>query len=196
MDNQIWREYQEAGDIAALEAGAYRSVLPLMVFCDEPATTVPMDFDPTIYEHKKILIVPSGALNGYEGSKFFKARLDEFVKQGGVIICFSQPWGYNYGALPPMGPDPGPLPAPPYPPHFVERGKRNGSEEGKTNLAGYGFQQDQNCSYKGSYLDQIHPILKNQQDAQMFITSDAEPTYATIGLARQIYLLPAWVGKM
>ncbi|MBI4680955.1 MAG: hypothetical protein HY753_07075, partial [Nitrospirae bacterium] len=42
-----------------------------------------------------LLLIPSGGLYGLENSAFFKATLDEYVKNGGTLIVFAQQHGYE-----------------------------------------------------------------------------------------------------
>jgi hypothetical protein len=55
-------------------------------------------------------------------------------------------------------------------------------------LAGLGWQEDQNCYYKGSYLDQAHPVLKDQQDGEIDVYTDgfftSWPQWATTPIRR------------
>jgi len=48
----------------------------------------------------KVLIIPSGGLYGKENNTQFKERISNFVENGGAIICMTQQYGYEWGALP------------------------------------------------------------------------------------------------
>lgn len=72
-----------------------------------------------LFTKHPVLIIPSGALAGIENSEGFKKTLEEYVKQGGTIICFSQQRGYEFSALP-----------------------------GGENLSDYGWIEDQACWYR------------------------------------------------
>ena len=54
----------------------------------------------TLLTSSKSLIIPSGGLYGMETSEFFRATLEEYVKQGGTLIVFAQQRGYEYSILP------------------------------------------------------------------------------------------------
>lgn len=48
----------------------------------------------------KILILPTGSLAGLETSEILKTNLSEFVKQGGILVVFTQQQGYEFSVLP------------------------------------------------------------------------------------------------
>ena len=79
-----------------------------------------------------VLILPSGSLSGLDNSEVFKAVLQEYVKQGGTVVCFAQQYGYEFGALP-------------------------GGE-----VAGFGWMEDQACHANAVYVSRDHPVFAGQ----------------------------------
>ncbi|MEW6089059.1 MAG: carboxypeptidase-like regulatory domain-containing protein, partial [bacterium] len=84
---------------------------------------------PNLLQHSKVLVIPSGGLIGLDNSQAFKDNLAEFANQGGVVVCFSQPNGYEFSALP-------------------------GGQVG-----GYGWGEDQACHSNAVYINTYHPVL-------------------------------------
>jgi hypothetical protein len=100
-----WQVLPEGGrtlpSIAILKAGFAGDLARLLLALDEPVTMVEEDFDPLLtVESYPILLIPSGGLFGLENSHAFRARLEEYVRQGGTLVAFSQQHGYEYLALP------------------------------------------------------------------------------------------------
>lgn len=97
---------------------------------------------PDLIKHNKVLIIPSGGLVGLDNSQAFKENLAEFVKQGGVLICFSQPNGYEFSALP-------------------------GGQ-----VVGYGWGEDQACHSNAVYIDTYHQVLAGQSNGNIDFSVD------------------------
>jgi len=93
------------------------------------------DFNPEkTLEITKLLVVPSGGFTGFGKSAYLKILLEQFVRNGGTIICFAQQDSDDYSLIP-----------------FVE----------KETLKAYGWRQDQSC-YSGSvYFKGMHPVLSS-----------------------------------
>ncbi len=114
----------------APEAAAFLNAL------GEPYDVLDVDFSPTIAALYPVLLIPSGGLYGLEGSASFRARLEAYVAQGGIILVSAQQLGYEFSALP-GGPSPG-------------------SGQG---LGGYGWNEDQSCFSAAAYFPQYHQAL-------------------------------------
>ncbi|GFO57557.1 hypothetical protein GMSM_45640 [Geomonas sp. Red276] len=115
-----------------------------------------------------VLVIPSGGLYGYENSSFFKATLNEFVKQGGTLIVFAQQHGYDFSVVP--------------------------TPDGKT-IAAYGWTEDQSCLWNGTYVDTYHQILASVSDPTVSAGVDgyfaSYPANSTILLRRSVNSQPA-----
>jgi hypothetical protein len=48
----------------------------------------------------KTIIIPSGGFFGMETSEILKYKFRKYVKEGGVLVCFSQQQGYEFNCLP------------------------------------------------------------------------------------------------
>ncbi|MFH1777704.1 MAG: hypothetical protein ABH952_09145, partial [Candidatus Omnitrophota bacterium] len=139
----------EAGDIttsasaqiAVLKRGFFIPAGELLNSLQEPFEYIYPDFSASIVDKYPILIIPTAGLCGMDNSEFFKAKLQEYVQKGGRLICFTQQYGYEFGALPVTMID----------------------SENVVN--GYGWGQDQNCYFNACYINQDHQILSGQADS-------------------------------
>ena len=116
------------------------------------------------------LIIPSGGLYGMGNSAFFKATLDEYVKQGGTLIVFAQQRGYEFNILP--------------------------TPDGKP-VTGYGWTEDQSCFTNGVYIDTWHQMLSGQSRATPTMNVDGYftgiPDNSTVLLRRTANGQPALI---
>ena len=134
MDQNEW------ADIALLKHGFYDEALALINATQQPVRLIDTEVDPSSLRSYPILVIPSGGLIGLEKSAILKAILDEYVKNGGTLIVFSQPYGYHYSILPvPTELDGTTLP-----------------------VNGYGWEEDQNCFANAVYLDTWHQMFAGQ----------------------------------
>ncbi|HLP49222.1 MAG TPA: hypothetical protein VK469_24995, partial [Candidatus Kapabacteria bacterium] len=93
------------------------------------------DFHPAkILTEANVLIIPTGGLLGIGKSEYLKVLLEQFVAQGGTIICFGQQNSDAYGVLP------------------VFQGE---------SLNAYGWSQDSSCLRNSVYFESIHPVLSS-----------------------------------
>ena len=134
------RDQEEWPDIALLENGYHNEALALINKPKEPVRFIAADFDPSLLQGNPIFIIPSGGLIGVEKSAIFKATLDEYVKNGGSLIVFAQPYGYLFSVLP--------VPE-----------EQDGTFRP---VNGYGWEEDQNCFTNAVYLDGWHQIFAGQ----------------------------------
>jgi hypothetical protein len=97
-----------------------------------------LDFIPDMMKDHPVLLVPTGGFYGLKNVESLKARLEEYVKNGGTLVVFGQQFGRDWGLLPvPLN-----------------------AENGEWNLvSGFGYQQDQSCTFNSVYIDTYHPIL-------------------------------------
>jgi hypothetical protein len=136
----FWREYVAVPDVTVLENGYIRESKYVINRFFEPVRVTSPSFNPLYIKIHPILVIPSGGLYGLEDSVFFKASLDEYVKQGGTLIVFAQQHGYEFSAIP--------VP----------------QEEDGTyrQIKGYGWGEDQACFTNGTYINTWHQILAGQ----------------------------------
>ncbi len=136
--DRVESDWKGAPDVALFANGFYNPAISLMLKIGEAVSFQKIDFDPAIVRDHPVLLVPTGGFYGLENLATIKALLDEYVKNGGTLVVFTQQRGYDWGLLP--------TPANP------ETGE-------KKPVAGYGYQEDQSCQYNSVYIDTYHPIL-------------------------------------
>ena len=160
------REYLESPDIAVLANGYYNEMRKLVIEkVGEPVRIIDHTFESYILDEQKVLVIPTGGLSGLSHSAIFKNKLSEYVKNGGVVLCFSQQYGYDFNALP----------------------------GGK--ISAYGWQEDASCYTKAAYIENFHQILSSQTDSYPDIKLDGYftdyPDGALILLRRSKNQMPA-----
>ncbi|MBI5207264.1 MAG: hypothetical protein HY934_05670 [Candidatus Firestonebacteria bacterium] len=96
-------------------------------------------------EDIKILIIPTGGLYGIEENYQLKDILKEYVKAGGNIICFTQPFGENYKIL-------------------------SVPEGDGINCAGY--IQDESCWDRSVHIGEYHPVVAGMDKTELTIAID------------------------
>jgi uncharacterized membrane protein len=153
-------------EVGILNNGFSKEMAILTAKCKEPTVRIEPATLLELHKSKRVIIIPSGGLYGLEKSEYFKASLDEYVKQGGTLIVFAQQHGYEFSVLPvPQEPD--------------------GSYR---RITGYGWSEDQSCFYGSSYFDKWHQILSGQSRTTPNINVDGYfmdyPSTATVVLRR------------
>jgi hypothetical protein len=117
-----------------------------------------------------LLVIPTGGLHGMENSTFFKATLDEFVKNGGTLIVFDQQHGYEYSILP--TPDGNPITA-------------------------YGWDEDQNCFANALTINTWHQMFSGLSRSTPTVNVDgyftSYPSSATVLMSRTANGQPALI---
>lgn len=84
-----------------LEVGYTYDMYALLQSFNEDARVIrPGDLSPELVKDMSLLIIPSAGLYGMENSVFFKAVLDEYVRQGGNILVLSQQHGQAFSIIP------------------------------------------------------------------------------------------------
>ena len=128
--------------VGILQRGYAANAQSLVESVGERAWPVSIDFDPVATAQLfPVLLIPSGGLYGLENDAVFRARLEEYARQGGTIVAFAQQHGYEYAALP------GGLPSP------------AGGGAGGGGLSGYGWNEDISCFKAALRMETWHPIL-------------------------------------
>ena len=160
------REYLEAPDIAVLANGYYNEMRKLIIEkVREPVRIIDHTFEPYILDEQKVLVIPTGGLSGLSHSAIFKNKLSEYVKNGGIVICFSQQYGYDFNALP---------------------GEK---------LNAYGWQEDASCRAKAAYIESSHQIFSSQNELYPDVKLDGYftnyPDGANVLLRRSKNQMPA-----
>jgi hypothetical protein len=127
-------------DVAILDNGYPQEMATLIAKLKEPTVKISPEILLDSIKDKKVIIIPSGGLYGLENSEFFKASLDQYVKQGGTLIVFAQQHGYEFSVLP--------VPQ---------------EADGSYNtIGGYGWSEDQSCFVNAAYIDTWHQMLAGQ----------------------------------
>ena len=136
--DQVESDWKGAPDVALFANGFYNPSISLMLKIGEPVSFQRIDFDPAIVRDHPVMLVPTGGFYGLKNSATVKALLDEYVKNGGTLVLFTQQHGYDWDLLPvPINP---------------ETGERKP-------VMGYGYQEDQSCQFNSVYIDTYHPML-------------------------------------
>jgi len=116
----------------------------------------------------RILFIPTGGLYGLSDSLFFKSQLEEYVKSGGVIVCFAQQHGYDYKVLP------------------------KGEE-----LGAFGWLEDMSCQNASVHIDVDSPIFAGQTRVEPNVNVDGYfskwPTDGVVLLTRTKNGYPAMI---
>jgi len=111
-----------------------------------------------------ILVIPSGGLEGYSNSSFFRVALAKYVEDGGTLVCFTQPTGRDFGALP-----------------------------GGV-IGGFGYSEDISCHAASVGITSDHPIFSGQTKEAIDVMVDGYftqwPSNATILLKRTRVNMP------
>jgi len=166
--------YYSSPDVAILSNGYVKETANLLLKkLKEPIREITDAFEPKVLTTQPIFVIPSGALYGMENSAFFKSSLEEYVKNGGTLVVFTQQHGYEFSILPvPQEPD--------------------GSYR---HIAGYGWEEDQNCFTNGVYIDTWHQMLSGQSRSTPTANVDGYftdyPSNSTILLRRTANGQPA-----
>jgi hypothetical protein len=137
---------RETPAVALLANGYAFEAEAFLAQAGEPVEWVGEDFDPIATAAQyPVLVIPSGGLYGLEESASFRARLEEYARQGGTILAFAQQHGYEYQALPGASSPPS------------QGGAGGGSEGGR--LGAYGWSEDVSCFDASLVMETWHPIL-------------------------------------
>ena len=163
-DQSLEEEAFAAPDAAVLRTGAATAWTGLLADHRESAVLVDPDNLAGLATTKPLLIIPSGGLAGLTSSNFFRAGLAEYVRSGGIVLCFAQQKGEEYAALPVPG----------------------GS---KAVVTGAGWSEDSGSLFRSSSLQDAHPILAELRKATPSLETDgyltSYPGSGRVLLARQ-----------
>lgn len=170
----FFKEYESAPDVAVLQSGYYKEESTLLKRYLEPAFEAQISFSPSdLRGGQPVLVIPSGGLFGLENSAFFKASLDEYVKNGGTLIVFAQQHGYEFGVLP--------VPQ-----------EADGTFKP---VSGRGWTEDISCFADAAYVDTAHQMLAGQSRITPSLNIDGYftdyPSSSTIILRRTANDQPA-----
>jgi len=91
----------------------------------------------------RLIVIPTGGLMAGNNSGAFKQKLQDYVNNGGTILCFAQQYGYEFGALPTNS-------------EIASSGTRNDT------ISAYGWMEDQSCQSNSTYINEISPIFNGQ----------------------------------
>lgn len=169
-------EFKQLPDIAVLTNGYSGSTLMLLLKIGESYSLVEPSFSPDIIKNYPVLIIPSAGLYGFENSAFFKATLDEYVKQGGTLIVFAQQHGNEFNALP------------------VPQEAEGGTYK---DISGYGWTEDQSCFANAAYIDTWRQMLASVNKDTPTLSVDGYftnyPSNTTVLLRRTANGQPAMI---
>jgi sugar lactone lactonase YvrE len=175
LNVQPVKDIDTSPDVVILENGYYMQMTALINKNEEPVRNVPVGFSPEIVKDHPVLVIPSAGLYGMEKSAVFKASLDEYVKQGGTLVVFSQQHGYEFEILPV--------------PQETDGTYRT--------VKGYGWVEDQSCFANSVYTDTYHQMLSGQSRATPSFNVDGYftnyPSNTTVVLRRTINGQPAMI---
>jgi len=156
---------EKESSVAVLQVGDAYSTQNLLSSFAEAPVFVDIDFFPDLVNDLSVLVIPTGGLYGLDSLPSFKSNLEQYVRDGGTLIVFSQQHGYEYSALP------------------------------GGNLSGFGWLEDQSCHHSSVYIDTYHPILSGQDSVILDVVVDGYftrwPEDATILLSRTKNGMPA-----
>ncbi len=174
--NELEGDWKGAPDIALFTNGLYKPSISLMLKIGEAVSFQDIEFNPDIVKDHPVMLVPSGGFYGLSNSVSVKALLDEYVKNGGVLVSLTQQHGSDWGLLPT--------------PEDAETGL-------KIPITGYGYQEDQSCQFKSVYIETFHPVLSGFSSSTADIGVDgyftSYPNNATILLRRTANGQPAMI---
>lgn len=120
-------------EISILANGYYENLADLLADNGIPSSIISKQDIFNSLANFKVLIIPSGGIQGINNSDYFKQALESFVKNGGTLIVFCQPTGDLYLAAP-----------------------------GSNGLSAHGWQEDQSCVYRSTYISSFHPSIAGQ----------------------------------
>lgn len=164
--------YYASADIAVLSDGYVDNTAELLLKkLKEPIREVKETFNPAaLLKNQPVLVIPSGALSGYEDTTFLKSSLDEYVKNGGTLIVLAQKHGYDYATIP--TPDGNPITA-------------------------FGWEEDQNCFADSVAIETWHQMLSGQNRSTPTLNVDGYfmnyPQNSTVLLKRTANGQPAMI---
>jgi hypothetical protein len=173
--DQAKSDWKGSPDVALFAYGFYNPSISLMLKFKEPVAFIGLDFDPSILKDHPVMLVPSGGFYGLENSEILKAKLSEYVKNGGTLIVFAQQHGYEFSVLP--------VPQ-----------EADGTYK---TITAYGWTEDQSCQSNSSYIDTYHQILSGQSRATPSLNVDGYfsnyPSSSTVVLRRIANGQPAMI---
>ena len=131
---QYNKERSETPDVVILKHGYFGSASSLISLFKDAWKRVPPSFSPLWVKENPVMMIPTGGLYGMENSEIFKAVLEEYVRNGGTLIVFTQQHGYEFSVLPTPDGEP---------------------------IVAYGWREDQSCTANSVYVDTWHPALSS-----------------------------------
>ena len=163
-DQSLEEELFAGPDAAVLRNGAAAAWTGLLAEYRESSVLVEPDNIAGLSAAKPLLIIPSGGLAGMGSSIVFRAGLAEYVRSGGIVLCFAQQKGGDYAALP--------VPT-----------------DSRIIVMGAGWSEDFGSLYRSSQIQDVHPLLAGLRTATPSTETDGYlityPPGARVLLARQ-----------
>ncbi|MGQ9638729.1 MAG: hypothetical protein ACUVT6_13215, partial [Thermodesulfobacteriota bacterium] len=149
--NEAERDLKGAPDVGLFTNGFYDSSISLLLKVGEAVSFLDLVFDPKIGEDHPVMLVPTGGFYGLEKSSLLKSLLAAYVRNGGTLIVFAQQHGVDWQLLPT--------------PEDPEAGERRV-------VSGFGYQEDQSCSFNSVYMDTYHQVLSNFSTSMVSVGVD------------------------
>ena len=162
--------YYASADVALLSDAFVENAAELLLKrLMEPIREVTASFTPSaLLRNQPVLLIPSGALTGFNDSAMLKSSLDEYVNHGGTLIVLAQKHGYDYASIP--------------------------TPDGKP-ITAYGWEEDQNCFADSVTIENWHLMLSGQSHSTPSLNVDGYftgyPASSTILLSRTANGQPA-----
>ena len=86
--------------VAVLNRGLVGSLASILSGLKETYAVINLPLDPEALAQYPLLIIPSDGLSGLDNSPSFKAALQQYAENGGVVLSFTQERGYMLDTLP------------------------------------------------------------------------------------------------
>ncbi|MDH4161236.1 MAG: hypothetical protein OEW15_00930 [Nitrospirota bacterium] len=147
IDQTLAEEIKAGPDIAVLRNGLSAPWPGMLAGFRESLLFVEPGDVAGLASHKPVLLIPSGGLAGLRASRYFQAGLAEYVRSGGVVICFTQQTGADFASLP--------VP-----------------ENATTGITGVGWAEDSGSLFRASLLRASHPALASQRRTSPALETD------------------------
>ncbi len=126
-------------EVAILDGGFADTTKQLVSSVAEPNLLVSLgSVSGALAPGTPLLVAPSGALTGADGSEQARKGLRSYVSAGGTLLVFSQQRSWDYAVIPTPSGEP---------------------------IRGWGWFEDNSCWWNAAYVETFHPILASQKTA-------------------------------
>ncbi|MCK5058265.1 MAG: hypothetical protein KAT34_16550, partial [Candidatus Aminicenantes bacterium] len=154
------------GSVSIFNAGYWREAEKLFSHFHENTYLVEI----TGNSNPEVVVIPSGGLFGQMHNSTLKIALEQYISQGGAVICFAQQYLEDFQVLP--------------------------KPEGEL-LSVHGWRNAQSCEKNSVYFENIHPVLSSSSRESVDIAVDGSistfPGSANVLLKRVVNNEPALI---